>query len=270
MALTWTNDTRFGVDDVDFRCSFAASTEHEFCVRKSRRLIEATVDLVAEFPAARAVEFGIASGGSTALLALVARPRTLIAIERDAAPVEALRRLIERKELVDVVRPYYGVDQGDQKQITEILDAELGHEPLDFVIDDASHRLEETRTAFEVVFPRLRPGGVYVIEDWNWQLRFRYALARGADGVPPNRLERIDDADGRDRFEEYLRENLARTPLETLGLELVLTRASSGQVVDDVLFAESWIVVRRGPAALDPATFRLADCYSGAPADFVL
>jgi predicted O-methyltransferase YrrM len=269
VALTWTNDTRFVVDDVDFRCSFAASTEHEFCIRKPRRLIEATVDLVAEFPGARAVEFGIASGGSTALLALVARPRTLIAVELAAAPVEALRRLIERKGLVDVVRPHYGVDQGDQKRITEILDAELGGEPLDFVIDDASHQLDATRAAFEAVYPRVRPGGVYVIEDWNWQFRFRYALARGADGVAENRLE-FDDADGGLRFGHYLRENLARTPLETLGIELVLTRASSGQVVDDVLFGENWIVVRRGPAALDAATFRLSECYSGAPADFVL
>jgi len=267
VALTWTNDTRFGVDDVDFRCSFAASTEHEFCVRKSRRLIEATVDLVAEFPAARAVEFGIASGGSTALLALVARPRTLIAIERDAAPVEALRRLIERKELVDVVRPYYGVDQGDQKQITEILDAELGHEPLDFVIDDASHRLEETRTAFEVVFPRLRPGGVYVIEDWNWQFRFRYALARGASAT--DLADRIDDVAGRARFEDYLRDNLARPPLETFAVELVLMRACSGDVIDDLRFGESWIVVERGPAVLDPAAFRVSDCYGGPPASLL-
>lgn len=262
MALTWTNDTRFVVDDVDFHCSFAASTEHELCIRKSRRLIDATVDLVAEFPGARAVEFGIASGGSTAVLALVARPRTLIAIELDPAPVEALSRLIERKGLGDVVRPHYGVDQGDQRRITQILDAELGHEPLDFVIDDASHRLHETRAAFEVVFPRLRPGGVYVIEDWNWQFRFRYALASGASATDLG--DRIADGAGRVRFEEYLRENLARTPLETLGLELVLTRASSGQVVDDVRFGESWIVVRRGPASLDVATFRLSDCYASA------
>ena len=42
--------------------------------------------------------------------------------------------------------------------------------PLDLVIDDGSHLLEETRTSFETLFPRLRKGGLYVVEDWNWEL----------------------------------------------------------------------------------------------------
>ena len=39
-------------------------------------------------------------------------------------------------------------------------------EPLDLVIDDASHLYGPTMASFEVLFPRLRPGGLYVIEDW--------------------------------------------------------------------------------------------------------
>ena len=44
---------------------------------------------------------------------------------------------------------------------------ELANE-LDLVVDDASHAYEETKTSFEVLFPLLRPGGIYVIEDWSW------------------------------------------------------------------------------------------------------
>jgi hypothetical protein len=44
---------------------------------------------------------------------------------------------------------------------------ELANE-LDFVIDDASHTYEHTRRSFEILFPLLRPGGLYLIEDWAW------------------------------------------------------------------------------------------------------
>ena len=40
---------------------------------------------------------------------------------------------------------------------------------LDLVIDDASHLLPETTASFNVLFPRLRAGGLFVIEDWSWQ-----------------------------------------------------------------------------------------------------
>lgn len=35
----------------------------------------------------------------------------------------------------------------------------------DVIVDDGSHRSDEVVAAFRVLFPRLRPGGVYVIED---------------------------------------------------------------------------------------------------------
>ncbi len=36
------------------------------------------------------------------------------------------------------------------------------------MIDDASHDYHLTRRAFEILFPHVRPGGFYVIEDWGW------------------------------------------------------------------------------------------------------
>jgi hypothetical protein len=41
------------------------------------------------------------------------------------------------------------------------------------VIDDGSHLLEETTRSFGTLFPRLRPGGLYVLEDWNWEFNER-------------------------------------------------------------------------------------------------
>jgi hypothetical protein len=40
--------------------------------------------------------------------------------------------------------------------------------PLDLIIDDASHMYGLTKTSFETLFPLLRPGGLYIIEDWAW------------------------------------------------------------------------------------------------------
>ena len=36
------------------------------------------------------------------------------------------------------------------------------------MIDDASHMYEHTKVSFETLFPLLRPGGQYIIEDWSW------------------------------------------------------------------------------------------------------
>lgn len=39
---------------------------------------------------------------------------------------------------------------------------------LDVVIDDASHQYALSTRTFELCFPHLAPGGVYILEDWNW------------------------------------------------------------------------------------------------------
>ena len=70
----------------------------------------------------------------------------------------------------DRLKTYWGVDRATRKRLREIVDTEFDGVPLDLVIDDGSHLLEETRTSFETLFPRLRMGGLYVIEDWNWEL----------------------------------------------------------------------------------------------------
>lgn len=40
---------------------------------------------------------------------------------------------------------------------------------LDIIIDDASHASHHQQFAFLELFPRLKPGGLYVIEDLRWQ-----------------------------------------------------------------------------------------------------
>lgn len=51
----------------------------------------------------------------------------------------------------------------DLRKVAEIVDG------FDVIIDDASHASYHQQLAFKVLFPRLRPGGLYIIEDLGWQ-----------------------------------------------------------------------------------------------------
>ncbi|AOS64080.1 demethylmacrocin O-methyltransferase [Actinoalloteichus hymeniacidonis] len=55
--------------------------------------------------------------------------------------------------------------QGDQTdpELAAVLGAEVG--PFDIVVDDGSHRSEDVIASFHLLFPHVRAGGFYVIED---------------------------------------------------------------------------------------------------------
>jgi hypothetical protein len=55
--------------------------------------------------------------------------------------------------------------QGDQSSPESLLEIVAQTGPLDIVIDDGSHRSEHVLTSFRTLFPKVRPGGLYVIED---------------------------------------------------------------------------------------------------------
>ena len=62
---------------------------------------------------------------------------------------------------------HFSTSQSDRKILEHIVRNELADE-LDLVVDDASHTYEQTKASFEILFPLLCPGGIYVIEDWSW------------------------------------------------------------------------------------------------------
>jgi hypothetical protein len=103
-----------------------------------------------------------------ALYALMFRPQKLIGIEYSSNPEESLEKFIQQRGWQDKIRSYYGTNQADVNRIRKIVKAEFGDELLDLVVDDASHYYIETRASFELLFPLLRPGGIYIIEDWGW------------------------------------------------------------------------------------------------------
>jgi predicted O-methyltransferase YrrM len=242
--------SRFRVGDVEFRCEFGESHDRVFSIRKDRVRVKEYLEIIERFDGDNFVELGIGSGGSVALSALVALPRKLVAIDLGPDRIEALDELIAQRGLSERVRLYYATDQADQRQLGSILDDEFGDEPLGLVVDDASHRLSETRASFEALFPRLRPGGLFVIEDWNHQHLVSRDLAAGlADPSPELKAQVL----------RRLAEGPPDTPLSQLVIELILVQAESDEVVREVRVDRRWALVYRGSGDLDPSEFRLAD-----------
>jgi cephalosporin hydroxylase len=241
-ALQWTSDRAFRVDGANFVAGWpeagaapawdwVGSTE-SLGILKSPSHVRSFVDLLSDLAPTRIMEVGIAHGGSAALMAQVAQPEKLVAVDLSATPVPNLEAFIERHDKGEIVRPYYGVDQSDRGRLEEILAAEFGEEPLDLVVDDASHIYDATRATFEVLFPRLRPGGEYVIEDWGWLEAVDHALQRVFQAPTPE--ERI-------LVQEHMLAGM-REPGSALRAGLAQWLASGGDDVwrDDV---ERWLAM---------------------------
>jgi SAM-dependent methyltransferase len=172
---TWHSDEDLEVDGTRFHLAVnsddyttAESTSDEFVLVKNRVLVDQMTRTLERLKPQRIVEVGIFKGGSAALLAALSPTAQITAVDISPQRVAALDQFITARGLEGRLHPYYGVDQGNAERLAEIVDRDHGTKPLDYVVDDASHLYRETRTTFEVLFPRLRPGGVYAIEDWAW------------------------------------------------------------------------------------------------------
>jgi len=263
--LQWNGDGRLEVEGVDFVLAPSPRT-----VRAARETADLTASLVLFKPRwmveqyltlrsarpSNVVELGIYDGGSTALLALLFRPKRLVALDLSDRRALALDAFVERHQLGGHVHPYFGVDQADRVRLERIVADEFGSAPLDLVIDDASHRLDETTASFNVLFPRLRPGGLFVIEDWSWQHLRAESIAKALTenaGAAEELTRRLASGDV---------STTPTNPLSRLVLELVLTAAYAEGVVAEVTnLRKGWLVVRRGRATLDPDEFDIRTCY---------
>lgn len=232
-ALEWLSDTEFRLSGTEFDARDFhgfVSTVDRFFLMKPRALVEEYVDLVQHTKPRNIFELGIFRGGSTAFLSHLATPERLVAIELDGEPVVALQHFIERFGYGESVRTHYGIDQSDHRVVDDIYRREFGDVQLDLVLDDASHELDSTRASFNTLFPRLRSGGLYIIEDWSWGL---FAFA----GTSERRL------------------------LAPLVVELLCSLPYYEGMIQRVMVDKYWAVVERGTAPLPAGTFDLANCY---------
>jgi predicted O-methyltransferase YrrM len=234
---------RLTIGDTDFNVApFLLRNDQRMAIFKTREMLETVATAIEEAGARNIVELGIGHGGSTAFLAQLARPKKLVAIEKKTETIAGLDEYIASHGLQDAVKTYYGTDQADQSALQEIVDAEFGAQPLDLVIDDASHLLHETRVSFNRLFPRLRPGGVYMIEDWAWG---HYP----SDAIPAQSASLWPTG----------------APLTVLVFELVMTCAPLHEIIDELIVDRTFVRARRGPAELDPSIFDISRSFVEGP-----
>lgn len=168
--ITWTSDKQFEIGGTRFNLDGrpgnerAPSTDEGFTLVKTRRLIQHYLQL-AKTERRDILEIGMFQGGSIVLLDKLFRPRCLVGIELSKTPIGALDRYIAKG--APAIRPYYGTSQDDRVRLSEIIRNEFP-DGIDLVVDDASHLYAPSRSAFEICFPHLKPGGLYIIEDWQW------------------------------------------------------------------------------------------------------
>lgn len=207
-----------------------------FFVFKDRELIDLLEETIERLGPRRIVELGIFQGGSTALLLELAKPERLLAVDRVSVEEEhPVATYAAERGLGDVVSLYGEVDQADRARLAELIETEFGSQPLDLVVDDCSHLYEPTRASLNELLPRLRPGGLYVIEDWYW--------AHTPLGVEP--LEGMWSD---------------QVPLTRLLFELVIAMPSVPGLITEISVAHKAVVLERGPAEIDPGEFDISAC----------
>src|SRR2546421_3538179 len=140
------------------------STSEAFTIVKNEAYLRFYELLASTFSPRAILELGIFQGGSYVLLDKLFNPRRMSAVEISPGPVASLLRYVAGMEDRFV---HFSTSQSDRKTLEQIVRDELADE-LDLVVDDASHTYEQTKASFEILFPLLKPGGIYAIEDWSW------------------------------------------------------------------------------------------------------
>lgn len=103
--------------------------------------------------AARVLEIGVYRGGGLEMLRQYLGPEAqLVGIDID----EAAERAVGGRHAVEL---------GDQADPEFLRGVEERHGPFDVVIDDGGHTMRQQIASVETLFPHLRAGGTYLVED---------------------------------------------------------------------------------------------------------
>lgn len=194
---------------------------------KEPPFVGAYLELLKDLTVENMVEVGVFNGGSAIFFWHLLRPAQLCCIDIEPG-AHQLTDFVTDQNLQDSIGTYFGTDQGDRPRLNEILDEQFGSEPIDLVVDDASHVYEPSLASFETIFPRLRPGALYFLEDWRVHLNFP-THGRDPDAGEP--------------------------PLHRLVQELVDVAIVGREIISDLVIHKNFVVLTRGEGELDADTF---------------
>ena len=211
------------------------STETRFLLPKTRGMVDAIVKGVGTRHVGNVVLIGVSKGGEVVLLNEQFRPQKLVAVRLDAEEVAPLRHYIAAQP-TGRIRQLRGFPRGQPAAYRKMYATEFGTQPLDLVIDNDTHLHEHVVAAFNILFPRLRPGGLYIIESWAW-------------------AHWPGDFWQRERGGDFYRNE---APLSNLLIDLMLASAAAPALLPEVRFNSNAIYIERGGGEISPAGFELA------------
>jgi SAM-dependent methyltransferase len=238
--LEWRDD-RMLLDGLVFRLQHRANDAWELgedCVvfYKGRKLVDQYAAYFARHPAMRVdhlLELGIFGGGSMVFWFECLRPQKHVGIDlKQSADTAYFQRFVASRGAEGRLKTFWGTSQDDVPTLRRIVRDEFA-DRLDVVIDDASHFYQPTRTSFEALFPFVRPGGLYIIEDWAWAHWPNVKLS-------PRFVDRASE-------------------LTHFVTELVAATGTDQGLITRLEICQGFTVVERGPAPLTPGAFRLDD-----------
>jgi hypothetical protein len=115
----------------------------------------------------RMFELGIWDGGSAVLwVELLDRLESYVTIDLQTHGDSAYFQEWAATPTGSKAHAHWGVDQADAATLRRL--ARSTGADLDVVVDDCSHLMKPTLASFEALFPLVRPGGLYIVEDWAW------------------------------------------------------------------------------------------------------
>lgn len=223
-------------------------------LRKNRESVRRYLQLADEFRHSRMVEIGVDRGGSTAFYCKLLQPAKMASFEISDKPLPTLARFLTEHDPDGAIQVHWGVDQADRAVVPRILNETFAEEPLDLVVDDASHRLGPSTDSFEMIFPRLREGGLYILEDWSGfhhhERSLQHAISKDPEGPAAQAF-----------FGAVNAGKQPKPPMSILICQLVIACGFKPDWISDIHLFDGFCEVRRGPGEIAPET-PLAD-YTG-------
>jgi hypothetical protein len=233
-AMEWKSETEFIVGGVRFLCSlddYARKTDqNRIIILKDRRSLESYCTVLRNHVARNVLEFGVLEGGSAVLFSLLLDLDKFVGVEMNDQP-PGLRQFLSEQEVGKRIRLHFKTSQTDEAKVRDIIRNEFDATPLDLIIDDASHAYALTKQTFEIAFPHLRPGGLYVIEDWGWA---HWKDCSACMGEPA---------------------------LSRLIFELSMVCATNPKIINDVWVHSSFVFIRKSEEANELLDFSIDNLY---------
>jgi SAM-dependent methyltransferase len=166
---------KFVLDWTDFTRRTSAT---EVVILKPRKWVESYADLILNHRVKRVLELGVWQGGMAMFLPLLSDEIEYVGVDQ-SAPIEGIEAIRTSNPRIAAKTRFLFRTGQDEATLPTTVSQLFGGQPLDLIMDDASHLYAPTKRAFENLFGLLKPGGRYVIEDWGWAHWPGYVVPEG-------------------------------------------------------------------------------------------